>query len=118
MVIGDENVFEVGSSMSLSHNFHCTNDEAFAGKCMGQNNVIEIKAHVAENTAIGDNCVIGALCRTSQNQIIPSRTVISGNGEASYRASQGKVGDFHGKHLEYLRQTLPLFNHVQFYDSI
>ena len=36
-------------------------------------------AHVKSGTWLGDECVIGTVCATNENEILPDRTVIYGS---------------------------------------
>ncbi|KAF0415916.1 trimeric LpxA-like protein [Gigaspora margarita] len=65
LIIGDENVFEVGCYVE--------------GSKIGNKNIIEAKARVLGNTSLGDNCVIGAVCSTKKDEAIPNNTVIYGD---------------------------------------
>ncbi|CAG8547198.1 6137_t:CDS:10, partial [Dentiscutata heterogama] len=56
LIIGDENVFEVGCYVE--------------GSKIGNKNIIEAK---------GDNCVIGAVCSTKKDEVIPNNTIIYGD---------------------------------------
>uniref|UniRef100_A0A672UYD9 Dynactin subunit 6 n=1 Tax=Strigops habroptila TaxID=2489341 RepID=A0A672UYD9_STRHB len=61
MVIGTNNVFEVGCSMKV-----------------GDNNVIESKAFVGRNVILTSGCIIGACCNINTYEVIPENTVIYG----------------------------------------
>ncbi|NWX17621.1 DCTN6 protein, partial [Aegotheles bennettii] len=61
MVIGTNNVFEVGCSMKV-----------------GDNNVIESKAFVGRNVILTSGCIIGACCNVNTYEVIPENTVIYG----------------------------------------
>ncbi|XP_056659691.1 dynactin subunit 6 isoform X2 [Monodelphis domestica] len=64
MIIGTNNVFEVGCY-----------SEAMK---MGDNNVIESKAHVGRNVMLTSGCIIGACCNLNTFEVIPENTVIYG----------------------------------------
>uniref|UniRef100_A0A7N4PFB4 Dynactin subunit 6 n=1 Tax=Sarcophilus harrisii TaxID=9305 RepID=A0A7N4PFB4_SARHA len=64
MIIGTNNVFEVGCY-----------SEAMK---MGDNNVIESKAHVGRNVILTSGCIIGACCNLNTFEVIPENTVIYG----------------------------------------
>lgn len=40
---------------------------------------IQLLAHVKVGTWLGDECVIGTVCSTNENEILPDRTVIYGS---------------------------------------
>ncbi|KAF9427927.1 hypothetical protein BGZ94_003822 [Podila epigama] len=46
------------------------------GMKIGNRNVLEVKAHIKAGTWLGDECVIGTVCATNENEILPDRTVI------------------------------------------
>ncbi|KAG0371825.1 hypothetical protein BGX24_001112 [Mortierella sp. AD032] len=101
LIIGDNNVFEVGSVME--------------GMKIGNRNTLEVKAHVKPGTWLADECVIGTVCSTNENEMLPDRTVIYGSRDdrrifTGSRANQAAV---HTRHLEYLMQILPKFNHAR-----
>ncbi|ORZ39015.1 dynactin 6, isoform CRA_a [Catenaria anguillulae PL171] len=102
MVIGDDNLFEVNCYVS--------------SKYIGHHNIIEPKAVIGENTTIGENCVIGAMCTTATDEVIPSNTVIFGS-DNQRRTQRPEAAEeraaLHARHLEYLRDTLPKYNHVK-----
>nr|XP_033771473.1 dynactin subunit 6 isoform X1 [Geotrypetes seraphini] len=64
MVIGTNNVFEVGCS-----------SEAMK---IGDNNVIESKAFVGRNVILTSGCIIGSCCSINTCEVIPENTVIYG----------------------------------------
>ncbi|KAL7748381.1 hypothetical protein RI367_006343 [Sorochytrium milnesiophthora] len=99
MVIGDENHFEVGCYV--------------ASKYIGHYNIIEPKAQVAENTTIGDHCVVGALCTTCKDEVVPSNTVIYGSDNQRRTQAPVDKASLHSVHLQYLWETLPKYNHLK-----
>ncbi|CAG8571987.1 7304_t:CDS:2 [Paraglomus occultum] len=100
LMIGDDNVFEVGCYIE--------------GSKIGNKNVIEAKASVLGKTSVGDNCVIGAVCSTRTDEVIPDNTVIYGNmHNRRVQTVNTNQANLHTRHLEYLRDTLPKFNHIR-----
>ncbi|KAF9131639.1 hypothetical protein BGW39_001544 [Mortierella sp. 14UC] len=101
LIIGDNNVFEVGSVME--------------GMKIGNRNTLEVKAHVKPGTWLGDECVIGTVCATNENEILPDRTVIYGSrgDRRIFTGSRANQTAVHTRHLEYLMQMLPKFNHAR-----
>ncbi|CAG8556633.1 19966_t:CDS:10, partial [Cetraspora pellucida] len=96
LIIGDENVFEVGCYVE--------------GSRIGNKNVVEAKARILGTTSLGDNCVIGAVCSTKRDEAILDNTVIYGDhhNRRIQTASGGQQSSLHARHLEYLREiTLP-----------
>ncbi|KAG0208927.1 Dynactin subunit 6 [Mortierella sp. GBA30] len=101
LIIGDNNVFEVGSVME--------------GMKIGSRNTLEVKSHVKSGTWLGDECVIGAVCSTNENEILGDRTVIFGekNERRIVSGNRSNQMSVHARHLEYLMQILPKFNHAR-----
>ncbi|KAI8076654.1 trimeric LpxA-like protein [Gilbertella persicaria] len=101
LVIGDDNEFEVGCHVE--------------GTRIGNNNVVEARARILGSTAIGNYCVIGAACATESNETIPDLTVIY--GLESKRRTQSEPlptqATLHTRHLDYLREVLPKYNHLK-----
>ncbi|XP_053454830.1 dynactin subunit 6-like [Nycticebus coucang] len=64
MIIGTNNVFEVGCYSQAMK--------------IGDNNVIESKAYVGRNVILTSGCIIGACCNLNTFEIIPENTVIYG----------------------------------------
>ncbi|KAF3825511.1 hypothetical protein GH733_005493, partial [Mirounga leonina] len=62
MIIGTNNVFEVGCYSQAMK--------------MGDNNVIESKAYVGRNVILTSGCIIGACCNLNTFEVIPENTVI------------------------------------------
>ncbi|KAG0253166.1 hypothetical protein BG011_006512 [Mortierella polycephala] len=101
LIIGDNNVFEVGSVME--------------GIKIGSCNTLEVRSHVKAGTWLGDECVIGTVCSTNENEILPDRTVIYGtkNDRRVFSGNRSNQKQVHTRHLEYLMQILPKFNHAR-----
>ncbi|RHZ68392.1 hypothetical protein Glove_295g28 [Diversispora epigaea] len=101
LIIGDENVFEVGCFVE--------------GSKIGSRNIIEAKARILGSTSLGDNCVIGAVCSTNKDDEIPDDTVIYGDhhNRRTQTATSSHQSSLHTRHLDYLREVLPKFNHVR-----
>ncbi|KAJ0055757.1 hypothetical protein NL108_011429, partial [Boleophthalmus pectinirostris] len=65
MIIGTNNVFEVGCvSRSLN---------------IGDNNVIESKAEIGRNVILTSGCIIGACCQINTCEVVPENTVVYGS---------------------------------------
>ncbi|CAF0875154.1 unnamed protein product [Brachionus calyciflorus] len=65
MIIGDNNVFEVG-----------TYSEALK---VGDNNIFECKSKIGREVTISNGCIIGAMCSLDTNEILQDNTIITGN---------------------------------------
>jgi len=101
LIIGDDNVFEVGCYIE--------------GLGIGNRNVIEARARLIGTTMIGNNCVIGSACTTDLHEKMEDNTVIHG-ADCSRRTQQppsSAQGSLHLRHLEYLREMLPKYNHLK-----
>ncbi|ORX97656.1 trimeric LpxA-like protein, partial [Basidiobolus meristosporus CBS 931.73] len=98
LIIGDENVFEVGSYIESSR--------------IGDRNVFEAKARVLGTTVVGNNCVVGCACCTEISETIPDNTVIYGARCNRRLQKENSTNALHLKHLDYLREILPKFNHL------
>ncbi|KAI8329440.1 trimeric LpxA-like protein [Chlamydoabsidia padenii] len=106
LVIGDENVFEVGCYVE--------------GSRIGNNNVIGTRSRVLGNTIIGNHCVIGAACSTEMNETIEDMVVIYGSQPSRRNQSTILPGQaaLHSRHLEYLREVLPKYNHLKRVETV
>ncbi|CAG8522178.1 15673_t:CDS:2 [Funneliformis caledonium] len=101
LTIGDDNVFEVGCYVE--------------GSKIGSKNIIEAKARILSGTSLGNNCVVGAVCSTKKDEIILDNTVIYGDhhNRRIQTASANQISSLHTRHLDYLREVLPKFNHIR-----
>ncbi|EPB90717.1 hypothetical protein HMPREF1544_02461 [Mucor circinelloides 1006PhL] len=105
LVIGDDNEFEVGSYVE--------------GARIGNNNIVESRARIVGSTSVGNYCVIGSACSTESNETIPDLTIIYGS--QSKRRCQSEPlatqATLHARHLDYLREVLPKYNHLKKLES-
>ncbi|KAI9478731.1 MAG: trimeric LpxA-like protein [Benjaminiella poitrasii] len=113
LVIGDENEFEVGCcKVYIIELCHFNYVE---GTRIGNNNIMEARSRILGSTAIGNYCVFGAGCSTENNETIPDLTVLYGS--ASKRRTQSQPlptqETLHARHLDYLREVLPKYNHLK-----
>ena len=80
MIIGNNNVFEVGSvSESLK---------------IGDSNILEAKSYVGRSTSLSHGCIIGAGCRLTTDEVLTENTVIYG-GQCSRRAAKERPAPQH-----------------------
>lgn len=94
MIIGDNNVFEVGSySESLK---------------IGDNNIIESKAKVGSDTTITTGCIIGARCELNTNEILTDNTIIFGSNNQRRVADEKPQSQM--SQLEFISKSLPNFH--------
>ncbi|KAL9538919.1 hypothetical protein PS6_011411 [Mucor atramentarius] len=105
LVIGDDNEFEVGCYVE--------------GARIGNNNIVESRARIVGSTSVGNYCVIGSACSTESNETIPDLTIIYGS--QSKRRCQSEPlatqATLHARHLDYLREVLPKYNHLKKLES-
>ncbi|KAJ3236522.1 hypothetical protein HDU78_004615 [Chytriomyces hyalinus] len=92
--IGSDNLFEVGC--------------VFEGLGIGDGCVIEPKARILPGASLGDNCVVGAMCKTFERDVVPNDTVIfGGNNDRRIQTARSKEQEIlHTKHIEYLKDVL------------
>ncbi|RKP11676.1 trimeric LpxA-like protein [Piptocephalis cylindrospora] len=101
LLIGDENIFEVASKIEASR--------------VGHQNIFEARSHVRTATMIGSNCVIGQASQTGEAEQIPDKTVIYGSrlDRRVQHMNDAHHINLHARHLEYLREILPKYNHLR-----
>ncbi|RIA96247.1 trimeric LpxA-like protein [Glomus cerebriforme] len=118
IIFGQNNIIEENVTIiNNHHDFHeleIIQINYVEGTKIGSRNIIEAKARILGNTSLGDNCVIGAVCSTKKDEIIPDNTVIFGDhhNRRTQTASANQQSSLHTRHLDYLREVLPKFNHV------
>ena len=96
LVIGDNNVFEVGSLC-----------EAVG---VGNNNVFEVKSHVGPQVEVTRGCVIGVKCSLTIPQKLEEKTVVYGNS-----GNQRVLGEAPGppnQQMDFLRRILPNYHNI------
>ena len=74
MIIGNNNVFEVDCIVEC--------------KKVGDNNIVESKAHVGRSTVLSSGCVIGAKCQINVGEVLPEGTLFYGLGSEVQRRIQ------------------------------
>ncbi|XP_033624726.1 dynactin subunit 6-like [Asterias rubens] len=97
MVIGANNVFEVGCRCEALR--------------VGDNNVIEAKAVVGREIELSSGCVIGAFCPVTSNETLPENTVIY--GEKCVRRVQAERPQAQTLQLDFLMKILPNYHHLK-----
>ncbi|XP_072261525.1 dynactin subunit 6 [Pyxicephalus adspersus] len=97
MIIGTNNVFEVGC---YSHAMK-----------IGDNNVIESKAFVGRNVILTSGCIIGACCQVDTCEVIPENTVIYGSD--CLRRVQTERPQPQTLQLDFLMKILPNYHHLK-----
>ncbi|XP_021492183.1 dynactin subunit 6 isoform X1 [Meriones unguiculatus] len=97
MIIGTNNVFEVGCHSQAMK--------------MGDNNVIESKAYVGRNVILTSGCIIGACCNLNTFEAIPENTVIY--GADCLRRVQTERPQPQTLQLDFLMKILPNYHHLK-----
>ncbi|XP_012274180.1 dynactin subunit 6 [Orussus abietinus] len=97
LIIGNYNVFESDSTC-----------EAYK---VGDNNILETKAHVGREVELTNGCVIGAACILAEPETVPESTIVFG--------SQGQRREMNDKpypqvgQLDFLSKVLPNYHHLR-----
>lgn len=97
MVIGNYNVFEVGS--------RCETIE------IGDHNVFESKSHVGLLTRISNGCVIGTMCEVNYDEKLAENTVIF--GAHCTRRIQHEKPSTQVSQIEFLSKILPNYQRIE-----
>ncbi|KAK2184726.1 hypothetical protein NP493_255g03049 [Ridgeia piscesae] len=97
MIIGNNNVFEVG----------CTCESLR----IGDYNVVEAKASVGRQTQLSSGCIIGAMCSVSSSEELPENTVIFGS--KCERRVQLERPPAQTLQLDFLTKILPNYHHLK-----
>ncbi|XP_042653079.1 dynactin subunit 6 [Tyto alba] len=97
MIIGTNNVFEVGCYSQAMK--------------VGDNNVIESKAFVGRNVILTSGCIIGACCNINTYEVIPENTVIY--GADCLRRVQTERPQPQTLQLDFLMKILPNYHHLK-----
>ncbi|KAJ2660330.1 hypothetical protein IWW48_003039 [Coemansia sp. RSA 1200] len=100
LVIGDDNLFET--------------DALVEGCGVGHRNVVQVRAKVFGSCVLGNNCVVGATCTTEPSDDVPDNTVIFGSPQVRRIRTDSNTDhiSMHRKHLEYIQEMLPRYNHI------
>ncbi|CAL7945927.1 unnamed protein product [Xylocopa violacea] len=96
-IVGSYNVFETD----------CT-CEAFK---VGDNNILESKAHVGREVQLTNGCVIGALCTLTEPDTIPENTIVYGS-DCQRREMNDKPYPPISQ-IEFLFKILPSYHHIR-----
>ncbi|XP_065841673.1 dynactin subunit 6-like [Oscarella lobularis] len=97
MIIGQNNVFEVGSCCEALY--------------VGKNNIMEPKSHVGPRIKISDGCIIGAKCYVNSFEMLETNTVIY--GDKCTRRVQSVHPPAQTLQLDFLTKILPNFHHLK-----
>ncbi|CAK8682374.1 unnamed protein product [Clavelina lepadiformis] len=94
LIIGDNNLFEVGSE--------------FEGKFIGSNNVLEAKAKVGPLTTLSNGCTVGSSVHLNAAERLPDNTVICGKDYLRQHARDKPAHQ--GQQLDFLKKILPNYH--------
>ncbi|RKP24457.1 trimeric LpxA-like protein, partial [Syncephalis pseudoplumigaleata] len=84
------------------------------GAKIGNRNTFEARSRVVGATTVGSHCVVGIGCQTEPDETMPDFTVIYGDRlDRRICKPDAAHAALHLKHLEYLRDMLPKFNHMR-----
>ncbi|XP_060149625.1 dynactin subunit 6-like [Globicephala melas] len=97
MIIGTNNVFEVGCYSQAMK--------------IGDNNIIESIAYVGRNVILTSGCIIGACCNLNTFEVIPENTVIYGAG--CLHRVQTERPQPQTLQLDFLLKILPNYYHLK-----
>ncbi|KAJ2472811.1 hypothetical protein GGI02_001319 [Coemansia sp. RSA 2322] len=100
LAIGDDNLIET--------------DAVVEGRGMGHRNTVQVRGRIAGSSTLGNNCVVGVMCSTGPAESISDNTVLFGSMQSRrIRAdAQAELTAAHRKHLEYIHEMLPRYNHI------
>ncbi|KAI9309516.1 hypothetical protein BJ944DRAFT_154190, partial [Cunninghamella echinulata] len=125
-IIAENGPIFIGSNNIIEENCIIFNKNAaplvidVEGSRIGNNNIINTRGRILGNTIVGNHCVIGAACSTEINETIEDMTVIYGKQPNRRKQSSVLPGQasLHARHLDYLREVLPKYNHLKRLESI
>ncbi|XP_011615190.1 dynactin subunit 6 isoform X1 [Takifugu rubripes] len=100
MVIGTNNVFEVGCATPVSQALK-----------IGDNNVIEAKADLGRNVILTSGCIVGACCQVNTCEVMPENTVVYGS--SGIRRVQNEKPQPQTLQLDFLMKILPNYHHLK-----
>jgi len=97
MIIGNNNVFEVGC---VSHSLK-----------IGDSNILEAKSFVGRNTNLSNGCIVGAGCRLTSDESLEEHSVIYG-GNCNRRLAKEKPAP-QTLQIDFLSKVLPNYHHLK-----
>ncbi|XP_023321861.1 dynactin subunit 6 [Eurytemora carolleeae] len=97
MIIGNNNVFEVGSEiLSLR---------------IGDNNVVESKSSIGRLTNLSNGCIVGAGCRLTTEETLEENIVVYGGDCRRRKAGDKPVSQI--LQIDFLSKVLPNYHHLK-----
>ncbi|KAL8558283.1 Dynactin subunit 6 [Nucella lapillus] len=97
MIIGNNNVFEVGAQIDAVK--------------VGDHNVIESKAYVGPQVELSSGCIIGAACHVTTGERLPENTVIY--GAKCHRRIQRERPPAQNLQIDFLTKILPNYHYLK-----
>jgi len=97
MIIGNNNVFEVGS---VSHSLK-----------IGDSNIIEAKSYVGRQTNLSNGCIVGAGCRLTTQETLTENCVVYG-GSCDRRQAADRPAP-QTLQIDFLSKVLPNYHHLK-----
>jgi len=97
MIIGNNNVFEVGSEI---HSLK-----------IGDNNVLEAKSYLGRQTNLSNGCIVGAGCRLTTEETVDENIVIYGGDCRRRKAGDKPVPQT--LQIDFLSKVLPNYHHLK-----
>ena len=97
LIIGNNNVFEVGARCEALH--------------VGDSNVLEARSFVGRGTELGNGCTIGTACRVDSREALPDNCVLF--GEHCERRVAGERPPPQTLQLDFLTKILPNYHHIK-----
>jgi len=97
MIIGNNNVFEVGCRSSALK--------------IGDNNVLESKCFVGRSVVLSNGCIVGAGCRVTAEETVEENTVIYGSGNDRRRQMDRPAPQT--LQIDFLSKVLPNYHHLK-----
>ncbi|XP_060070072.1 dynactin subunit 6-like [Ylistrum balloti] len=97
MIIGNNNVFEVGCYVEATK--------------IGDHNVVEAKAKVGRQVGLTTGCIIGSMCSLTSNETLPDNTVIY--GKECERRVQRERPPTQNLQIDFLTKILPNYHYIK-----
>lgn len=97
MIIGNNNVFEVGSYIEAVK--------------IGDHNVVEARAHVGRHVQLTSGCIVGASCSVTNNEEMQENTVIYG-GTCERRVQKDRPPT-QTLQIDFLTKILPNYHYLR-----
>lgn len=97
MIIGNNNIFEVGSEVNCLK--------------IGDNNIVEAKSYLGRHANLSNGCIIGAGCKMNTEETMDENIVVYG-GDCKRRKGLDKPVPQHLQ-IDFLCKVLPNYHHLK-----